>query len=473
MTCNRLTLTFSLAALIISVIAQTPDLVIEIFRHGARGPLKNTYNPNQTYWGDNLGQLTPIGMRMHYLLGAALRNQYSELLTSYGPDTIYVRSSDYNRTIMSGYSHMYGVYETYGPNFTSTNNVSAAIPPYVSPYISELVADLSTTSALPNNFQVVPIHVVPYNEDILIAPYGPACAMAKNWSAADYASPETKSLFKHDMKDIVTYLRNQGLTVRNFKDLFFVGDTAIANMVEGIELPGNVDPVTQEQYYKDLKFAYEWYTTQTIEGTPNQVELFALNLLDFISGNINATINGTSSLNFIFLSGHDTTVLALLSAFNITTADCLLDNYRNDKNGLPIETPNCIYPQFAANLIFEFYNTEEPYVLFYYNGTQVPFCGNSNNNCTYKQFQSYITQVTGGLTPADYVQMCSLTQLPIPTTSDTDSFKAALIAVAIVAFVLVTLLSVMAFRMYKRNKELQKQAVLLSNQSQSMLAIVS
>ena len=59
---------------------QSPDLVIELYRHGARTPTSNTYDPY--FSNSDLGQLTPIGMRQHYVLGKAIRETYGDFLPS-------------------------------------------------------------------------------------------------------------------------------------------------------------------------------------------------------------------------------------------------------------------------------------------------------------------------------------------------------------------------------------------------------
>src|SRR5690606_38198749 len=111
--------------------SQQPDLVVEVFRHGARAPLNNTYDPNNL-WNGQYGELTGVGQRMHYILGMALRKDYPSLLNNYNPSTIYAQSTDVNRTIMSAYSQLYGIYNGTGPGLAPDYNASLAAPPYAS-----------------------------------------------------------------------------------------------------------------------------------------------------------------------------------------------------------------------------------------------------------------------------------------------------------------------------------------------------
>ena len=380
-----------------------PDLVIEIFRHGARGPLNQTYDPNPT-WGDNIEQLTAVGMRMHYLLGTAIRDQYSDILTGYDPAKIYVRSTDRNRTIMSGYSHLYGVYNGDGPSLNGSISQDKAIPPYTSAVIDDTIKSMNTTNALPNNFQVVPIHVVTKDEDMELVGFD-QCPLSKVWFEKNSNSRIANSVFKNEMGDLVTYLRNQSLKINSFEDLATAGDNAIANKYQGKDLPGHVVP--DSKLYKDLKFSTEWLATQKLFGMESQKELYAVPLLLLIKDYFNGIKNGTSSLDFVFLSAHDSTLLTLLAAFNITTPQCMLENYRSGKPDDDLPNPNCLYPAYASNVIFEFYNDPvEPYVIFYYNGNEINICGTEGENCSLDQFDKYTDSITSVGTVLDFKAQC-------------------------------------------------------------------
>ncbi|CAI2369627.1 unnamed protein product [Moneuplotes crassus] len=91
------------------------ELVVEVFRHGARSPMNITYPTSfGANWEIGGGQLTSSGERQHYLLGLKRRNKYiydeGFLPNNYSPGTIYAESTDYNRTSMSAYAHLLGMY---------------------------------------------------------------------------------------------------------------------------------------------------------------------------------------------------------------------------------------------------------------------------------------------------------------------------------------------------------------------------
>ena len=125
---------------IISAVAQSDcevRFVFEMFRHGARGPWmgldKDSKDIFGEYWNGS-GELSEVGMRQHYLLGHRNRLKYSNFISkSYDPQEIYVVSTDYNRTIMSAYSQLQGLYAAgSGPLLTDSQS-KIGVPPVTVP----------------------------------------------------------------------------------------------------------------------------------------------------------------------------------------------------------------------------------------------------------------------------------------------------------------------------------------------------
>ena len=133
--------------------------VFEIFRHGARGPIiinKNNIDVFGELWTSQ-GELSPIGMRQHYLLGRRNYDKYKEILSpEYNEKEIYAISTDYNRTIMSAQSHLQGMYPPgRGPKLVDEKN--KAIPP-INYDFSQFQKELGD-KALPYQMNVFPIHI--------------------------------------------------------------------------------------------------------------------------------------------------------------------------------------------------------------------------------------------------------------------------------------------------------------------------
>ena len=86
--------------------------VFSMFRHGARQPtaIKGGIDEFGEEW-DAPGELTDAGKRMHFLLGMRNREVYGDFVTPNRVDgSVFVRSTDYNRTIESVLSQMQGFF---------------------------------------------------------------------------------------------------------------------------------------------------------------------------------------------------------------------------------------------------------------------------------------------------------------------------------------------------------------------------
>ena len=82
--------------------------------------------------------MTAAGVEQHHRLGQYLRTRYGSIVSStFNPNEIYVRSTDYDRTLMSAQSNLIGFYPL--------SNVSADKVPV----------------------QPIPIHTVPMNDDFV------------------------------------------------------------------------------------------------------------------------------------------------------------------------------------------------------------------------------------------------------------------------------------------------------------------
>jgi hypothetical protein len=90
------------------------------------------YDFEKDYWGAP-GQLTPTGMRQHYLNGQVFRKRYIDeyklLSPTYNPEEVYVRATDVNRTIMSAQSQLLGWYPDSAYQLESEETAQRAVPP--------------------------------------------------------------------------------------------------------------------------------------------------------------------------------------------------------------------------------------------------------------------------------------------------------------------------------------------------------
>ena len=101
-------------------------------RHGARGP--SLVKDNKDLLGEiwfGKGELTSVGKRMPYLLGAKMRKRYKDFLSDeYDPQEIYIASTDENRTIETIQCYLQGLYPNKtGPKIPNNINDNRVFPP--------------------------------------------------------------------------------------------------------------------------------------------------------------------------------------------------------------------------------------------------------------------------------------------------------------------------------------------------------
>ncbi|XP_052792268.1 prostatic acid phosphatase-like [Mya arenaria] len=155
-----------------------------LFRHGDRSPIHAYANDiyNETDWPQGFGQLSITGMQQEYELGMFLRDRYMHcygiedlgidcngfLSPTYERNEMYVRSTSFDRTLMSVY-----------------NVLSALYPPQG----SDLEEDNLTMPYLFNAWQPIPVHTVPIEEDHLLCTDS-LCPLFIQEKAAFAVSPE-------------------------------------------------------------------------------------------------------------------------------------------------------------------------------------------------------------------------------------------------------------------------------------------
>ena len=338
--------------------------VIEACRHGARAAIYS-YPWDQAYWSQGLGELTQEGMRQHYLNGVEFRRRYiieqQVLPPTFNHSTIYVQSTDVNRTIMSAESQLMGLYPV-GPSLSSVAMETKAVPPFNISNLNNIIAELGM-QALPNYFQPVPVHVVDQDYDFIML-------ASDNCPYIDYiqASVKKSAYYQYLLTNYSMSLQNQLYrafqTEINFGGAGHIGDTLVCDTFHGYEMPPGVTQEMYQQMTWIMNYS-NWYYYQNGGAYLASSQFFA-NMLNVFDGNI----NGTSTMKFQLFSGHDTTLVGYLTALG-----------QWDMNN----------PPFASTMIFELHDEGGQYfVKSLYNDVPMNI-SNCAEMCPYDEFKAFLT----------------------------------------------------------------------------------
>uniref|UniRef100_G3PM22 Lysosomal acid phosphatase n=1 Tax=Gasterosteus aculeatus aculeatus TaxID=481459 RepID=G3PM22_GASAC len=255
--------------------------VTVLFRHGDRSAIK-TYptDPHQeSDWPQGFGQLSQEGMRQHYDLGRFLRNRYQGFLNkSYDRQEISVRSTDYDRTLMSAEANLAGLYPPTGDQVFRVGL----------------------------KWQPIPVHTVPQAEE----------------------------------RDLIELVRNKtGLNNTTVETVWSVYDTLFCESRHNMTLPDWVTPdvMGKLQVLKDFAFqvTFGFYKLQEKSRLQGGI------LLGEIVKNLSkmAVPDPKQQLKMMMLSAHDTTVAALQASLDVFNgrqppyASCQIFELHRDDNG--------------------------------------------------------------------------------------------------------------------------------------------
>ena len=245
--------------------------VWEHFRHGARGPYRSFDEVN---WRDLLnekwngeGELTSLGMRMHYLLGVSTKNKYFDFLSKeYNPNEILVKSTDVNRTILSSYSTLQGIYNSSTfKNLTEKQIKTANIQNYNnSDLINQKIKELEN-NAIEGGYGLYPVHIYPTNYDHQFQIYRTdECPGIKSYLDEIRNKEEIKKMCNDTSAKIndtygefiYKFMNISGIEnpyyLFDFSNLFSIADTFIADYYNGRELKiVNDTGINMTNFYND------------------------------------------------------------------------------------------------------------------------------------------------------------------------------------------------------------------------------
>ncbi len=318
---------------------------IDLIRHGDRTPLEDIPTaPNKRPEGP--GQLTANGIQQECQLGAKLRTIYINechlLPSNYVSGTIYVRSTDSDRTLMSAESVLMGLYPPgTGPALSSTGQFSA-----------------------PCGIQPIPIHTVPRDTDALLIPdydlnkYNKLVARYV-FSTLEWKEKSTELKPKFDQWSQAT-----GITITNLSQLKYIGDTVYIDRVHQVPMPQELAENAQM-----IVDAGRWVFVQGYK--PREIgRITGSALLNAIADYLQQASEGKSPLKYVLFSAHDSTQLSLLSAMGSPLTDT---------------------PPYASDLRFSLFETDRHvfHIEVSFNDRPVIIPKFGGSSCSLAQFKTF------------------------------------------------------------------------------------
>ncbi|XP_019336726.1 testicular acid phosphatase isoform X1 [Alligator mississippiensis] len=371
--------------------ARTLCFVTLLYRHGDRAPM-DTY-PSDPHkegpWPQGFQQLTQVGVEQQRELGQFLRQRYEAFLSPhYHPQEIYVRSTDYDRTLASAQANLAGLYPPGG-----------AGPPNPA-------------------WQPVPVHTVPAAQDKLLRfPLRPCPryqqlmeetthlpqhqARMHAWKvlggtspsspqpglAPPYASPSPQGF----LEDIAN-LTGLGLEWATPRGIWKVYDALRCQQIHGLQLPAWATPHVLTTLGEIV--AFNTLAHVGLHQVAEKARLTGGVLLDAMLQNFSEVTRRSLPLRMVMYSGHDSTLIALLAALGL---------YRGE------------LPPYAACLGFEFYqesNSTFSVGLFYRNESGRDFLELVLPGCPPPCPLERFTHLTQPVRPTDRTRDCGCAQPP-------------------------------------------------------------
>lgn len=292
-----------------------------VYRHGDRSPIvAYPTDPNtEKDWPQGFGQLTQIGMRQHYALGQYLRNRYSRFLnSSYDRQEIYIRSTDFDRTLMSAESNLAGLYPPQGHQIFHPGL----------------------------NWQPIPVYTVPVDDDKMLVFPLRNCPRYTELITETENTDEYKKILMEN-KDFLNLLSKVTGVPREQLSLNYVWsiyDTLFCEQLHNKTVPSWVTPSVMERMrtLKEFYILAHYGLYKQREKSQLQGGMLVKKILQNIEQSLNVS-SPTPKPKLIMYSAHDTTIVALQMALNVYSlappyASChIFELYLEDNGSFTVE----------------------------------------------------------------------------------------------------------------------------------------
>ena len=370
----------------------TTELVLIVYRHGDRSPYAPypTYS-HASYWPQGFGQLTNVGIQQQYALGEFFRQRYTPglLNSNYTHNQVTVRSTNFDRTIMSALSQLAGLF-----------------PP--------------SEDQVFERWQPIPVHCMSERDVNILRGLNAYCPEYKKLmdnyhNSKEYIEMSTKYA---DLLNIISTATDSTATVYNIENY---SDTVFCDKQHNLSLP-----TWASDNYDTLVYFRNW-SWKKFQDSREKVLLSGGRFLYEFWSKMDSKMNGsTPTMKAYFYSAHDSTLVTVSNALSIW-------------NGL--------HPPYAAAIIAELIREENNwFIQFSYKNESdsppyplyVPNCG---HKCPVETLRQLTADVT--VTQAQWEIKCGI---ETPQTNSAIGFNVAIvIQSAIIALLILTIVVATVF----------------------------
>jgi hypothetical protein len=307
--------------------------VFNIFRHGARGPVLTgnieTDMFGKAWQGD--GELTAIGMRMHYLLGVSNKIKYEGFLSKHFlPNELYVMSTYKNRTMMSALSQLNGLYPPETGPLIPKESEGIAVPPVSIKDLKDIQKDLNL-DAVKFRAQAVPVHLIPKDSHQFYLHDEFKCPTIKQLRN-EYKQREVITKYVKEFKDKYSTILMKELNLKqeffdSFSNLHILADQFVSGYTEGLDYSflekaginlEELYDICLNNFY--IKFSNVFDVKDSFLGHMS-MSPFHLSIVEWMDTRVKYDKEGLGYVTYkapkyIMLSGHDTNLAAIQAYFN-------------------------------------------------------------------------------------------------------------------------------------------------------------
>lgn len=408
--------------------AKTPILIAEIWRHGVRSAAFNTLDQDYVK-KEGKGNIVGNGVRMHYLLGRSIRRKYENSIFKNDPtwETAKVYTSQYQRTALSGESHMMGIFPAgTGQKITGGDKDKIHKPDTPIPDDIAIKGDFG----IENGIRVSFIEQLNIKEDRIFNKGMSHFCQPQEKINHDLAAKKMKELdpifddIRDQIEKIVPAKEKYQREKHDLQSIGWFADVAKCNYYYTGELLSGVTEELMEKlrWIFGINYISEDYLDE------NSIRMWTDQLTKKILTHFKDKAkmeNPDGGLKFLGFSGHESNIIPYLMKLNQTSMECMIRKYKREE----VEGPCEENPGFAASLLFELsreQNTNNHFVQIIYNDKPIPWAKNAENKFdnygTLAQFEElYKNELS--IDDLKFKSICSLKETPSENVKDSTAFS--------------------------------------------------